>query len=310
MKGEPRGPCGPLTGRGTASCWGKARRYVVLEELSHAVERGARIYAEFVGHGRSCDAYHATDPHPEGIGYGRALDKALRQARLNPTEVDYINAHGSATPLNDPIETLAVKRVFKDHARRLAMSATKPVTGHLMGAAGAVETLICALAIWRGEIPPDDQFGGAGGGLRSGLCAGRGAGLPGAGGDKPQRGFWRALRLSGVEEHLRRPVQLFEVIRITALVAALFNVALTLMVLGTDFRLRAAPGLCVVGCFGDALEFGVYQLSYSAGEMSDEPGPFWAKVLHLGVIFIPLTIFHLSAIISGARTGGCCRCCI
>ena len=101
----------------------------------------------------------------------RALEKALRQSRLNPAEVDYINAHGSATPLNDPIETRAIKRVFKDHARRLAVSATKPVTGHLMGASGAVETVICALAIWRREIPPTINLDGAGRGMRSGLCA-------------------------------------------------------------------------------------------------------------------------------------------
>lgn len=133
---------------------GEGSAFLVLEELSHAVGRGARIYAEFAGHGRSCESFHATDPHPEGLGYGRSLEKALRQARLNPTEVDYINAHGSATPLNDPIETLAIKRVFKDHARQLAISATKPVTGHLMGASGAIETVICALTIWRQEICP------------------------------------------------------------------------------------------------------------------------------------------------------------
>jgi 3-oxoacyl-[acyl-carrier-protein] synthase II len=82
------------------------------------------------------------------------MEKALAQSRVDPAEVDYINAHGSATPLNDPIETRAIKGVFKDHARRLAVSATKPVTGHLMGASGALETVICALTVWRGEIPP------------------------------------------------------------------------------------------------------------------------------------------------------------
>jgi 3-oxoacyl-[acyl-carrier-protein] synthase II len=133
---------------------GEGSAFFVLEELSHALGRGARIYAEIAGHGRSCEAYHATDPHPDGVGYARALEKALRDARVNPTEVDYINAHGSATPLNDPIETKAIKKVFREHARRLAVSATKPVTGHLMGAAGAIETLICALAISRQEIPP------------------------------------------------------------------------------------------------------------------------------------------------------------
>jgi len=133
---------------------GEGAAFFVLEELSHALGRGARIYAEVAGHGQSCEAYHPTDPHPDGIGYSRAMGKALRRARLLPTEVDYINAHGSATPLNDPVETRAIKTVFGDHAKRLAVSATKPVTGHLMGASGALETMICALAIWHQEIPP------------------------------------------------------------------------------------------------------------------------------------------------------------
>jgi 3-oxoacyl-[acyl-carrier-protein] synthase II len=133
---------------------GEGSAFLVLEELTHALQRGAQIYAEVAGHGRSCEAYHPTDPHPEGLGYRRALEKALRQARVNPTEVDYINAHGSATPLNDPVETRAIKAVFGSHARRLAVSATKPVTGHLMGASGAIETVICALTIKNGEIPP------------------------------------------------------------------------------------------------------------------------------------------------------------
>jgi 3-oxoacyl-[acyl-carrier-protein] synthase II len=133
---------------------GEGSAFFVLEELSHALCRGARIYAEIVGHGQSCEAYHATDPHPEGVGYAKAMQKAFRRARMHPTEVDYVNAHGSATPLNDPIETRAIKTVFRDHAKRLAISATKPVTGHLMGASGALETMICALSIWHQEIPP------------------------------------------------------------------------------------------------------------------------------------------------------------
>jgi 3-oxoacyl-[acyl-carrier-protein] synthase II len=133
---------------------GEGAAFFVLEELSHALGRGARIYAELVGHGRSCEAYHATDPHPEGVGYVRALEKALRSARIHPTEVTYVNAHGSATPLNDPIETKALKKVFREHAKRLAVSATKPITGHLMGASGAIETMVCALTIWHSEIAP------------------------------------------------------------------------------------------------------------------------------------------------------------
>ncbi len=133
---------------------GEGAAFFVLEELSHALGRGARIYAELAGHGQSCEAYHVTDPHPDGMGYAQALKKAMRHARLAPNEVDYINAHGSATPLNDPVETKAIKNVFRDHARRLAISATKPITGHLMGASGSIETMICALSIWHQEIPP------------------------------------------------------------------------------------------------------------------------------------------------------------
>jgi 3-oxoacyl-[acyl-carrier-protein] synthase II len=133
---------------------GEGAAFFVLEELSHALGRGARIYAEIAGHGHSCEAYHATDPHPDGVGYVRALEKALRNARVHPTEVEYVNAHGSATPLNDPIETRAIKRMFREHARRMAISGTKPITGHLMGSSGAVETMICALSIWHKEIPP------------------------------------------------------------------------------------------------------------------------------------------------------------
>jgi len=152
--GEPAQAMRPFDRTRDGFVLGEGAAFFVLEELSHALGRGARIYAELAGHGQSCEAYHATDPHPDGVGYVRALQKALRHARLAPTEVDYINAHASATPLNDPVETRAIKTVFREHARRLAISATKPVTGHLMGASGALETMICALSIWHHEIPP------------------------------------------------------------------------------------------------------------------------------------------------------------
>ncbi|MBI5383937.1 MAG: beta-ketoacyl-[acyl-carrier-protein] synthase family protein [Verrucomicrobia bacterium] len=127
---------------------------VVVEELAHALGRGAKIYAEVLGHGRSCEAHHAVELHPEGIGIQRALHKALRNARLHPTEVDYINAHGSSTRLNDPIESRAIQTVFGAAAPRLAVSATKPITGHTMGAAGVLESIICALTLHHQEIPP------------------------------------------------------------------------------------------------------------------------------------------------------------
>ena len=154
QNGSPAGAMRPFDRSRDGFLLGEGSAFFVLEELSHALGRGARLYAEIAGHGHSCEAWHATDPHPDGVGYVRALEKALRDARTHPAEVDYINAHGSATPLNDPIETKAIKRVFREHAKRVAISATKPVTGHLMGASGAIEAMICALAIWHGEIPP------------------------------------------------------------------------------------------------------------------------------------------------------------
>jgi len=133
---------------------GEGAAFMVIEELSHAQARGAKIYAEIIGHGRTAEAHHPTDPHPEGLGYKSALKRAFRHARVLPEEIDYINAHGSATPKNDPIETLAIKEVFGSHARRLAISATKAITGHLMGASGAVEAVITALAVKNQYIPP------------------------------------------------------------------------------------------------------------------------------------------------------------
>jgi 3-oxoacyl-[acyl-carrier-protein] synthase II len=133
---------------------GDGAGFLVIEELSHALSRGAKIYAEVLGHGRSCEAYHMVNLHPEGLGIVRAMEKALRRARLHPTEVEYINAHGTATKTNDPIETKAIKKLFGAHAARLAVSSTKPVTGHAMGGAGALETIICALSIKHQTIPP------------------------------------------------------------------------------------------------------------------------------------------------------------
>ncbi len=133
---------------------GEGSAFLVLEELSHALGRGAKIYAEMIGHGATSEAHHPTDPHPDGLGYQRCMERALRDAELEPEEVDYINAHGSATPKNDPIETHAIKATFGAHSRRLSISATKPVTGHLMGAAGAIETLITILALRHQTIPP------------------------------------------------------------------------------------------------------------------------------------------------------------
>lgn len=126
---------------------------LVLESYEHAKRRGAKIYAELTGFGMSADAYHITTPHPEGLGASLAMETALRDGGINPSEIDYINAHGTSTPAGDELEVLAVKRCFGDHAYKLAMSSTKSMIGHLLGAAGAVEAIFCILAI-RDQIAP------------------------------------------------------------------------------------------------------------------------------------------------------------
>ncbi len=150
---NPQGAMRPFDKTRDGILLGEGAAYLVLEELSYALSRGARIFAEILGHGRSCEAYHPVAPHPDGVGYHRAIQKAVRQAQIDPDEVDYINAHGTATEANDIVETKAIKKFFGAHAYRLAVSSTKPITGHLLGAAGALETIICALSLHHQEIP-------------------------------------------------------------------------------------------------------------------------------------------------------------
>jgi 3-oxoacyl-[acyl-carrier-protein] synthase II len=133
---------------------GEGAGMLVLETLEHAQKRGAHIYAELVGYGLTADAHHMTAPAPEGEGAARAMRMALKDAGLQPSDVDYINAHGTSTPMNDKLETQAVKAVFGDHARKVPMSSTKSMTGHLLGAAGGIEAVATVLTIDKGLMPP------------------------------------------------------------------------------------------------------------------------------------------------------------
>ncbi|MDP2860626.1 MAG: beta-ketoacyl-ACP synthase II [bacterium] len=131
---------------------------VVMETLRHAQKRNAHILAEIVGYGMSCDAYHITAPDPDGDGAARAMQEALRDAKVNPEDIDYINAHGTSTKLNDKLETVAIKRALGNHAKEVMVSSTKSMTGHLLGAAGGVEFVVCCLAIKDGIVPPTINY--------------------------------------------------------------------------------------------------------------------------------------------------------
>jgi 3-oxoacyl-[acyl-carrier-protein] synthase II len=144
----------PFDGARDGFVLGEGAGVLVLEELERAKQRGATIYAEVLGLGSSFDAYSITKPEPDARGAARAIESALREARVDPHDVDYINAHGTSTRLNDLMETAAVKRVFGEGARTLPLSSIKSMVGHLIGAAGAVEALALALTLHRGVLPP------------------------------------------------------------------------------------------------------------------------------------------------------------
>lgn len=137
---------------------GEGAGMVVLEEYEHAKKRSARIYAEVIGYSMTADAFHMTAPHPDGEGATRAMQLVLKDAKANPEDVSYVNAHGTSTELNDKIETLAMKKAFGDHAYKLQINSTKSMTGHLLGAAGGVEAVVCAKSIEEGVVHPTINY--------------------------------------------------------------------------------------------------------------------------------------------------------
>lgn len=137
---------------------GEGSACLIFEELEHALARGAKIYAEVVGGGMSADAYHLTASHPEGLGAKLVMKNALEDAHMSPSELDYVNVHGTSTPVGDPSEIKAIKEVFGEHAYNLNISSTKSMTGHLLGAAGALEAMFCVLSVQNDIIPPTINF--------------------------------------------------------------------------------------------------------------------------------------------------------
>jgi 3-oxoacyl-[acyl-carrier-protein] synthase II len=137
---------------------GEGAGILILERLEHALSRGAKVYGEINGYGASADAFRITDIHPEGRGAVACMKRALDDARLNPADIDYINAHGTSTPINDKVETAAVKHVFGSEAYRTPISSTKSMTGHLLAAAGVTELIICLMALRDGALPPTINY--------------------------------------------------------------------------------------------------------------------------------------------------------
>ncbi|WP_354634908.1 beta-ketoacyl-ACP synthase II [Planktothricoides raciborskii] len=151
---DPKKACRPFDRDRDGFVMGEGAGILLLEELEYALARGAKIYAEIVGYGMTCDAHHITSPSPGGEGASRAINLALKDAGITPDQVSYINAHGTSTPANDPTETSAIKTALGEHAKKVAVSSTKSMTGHLLGGSGGIEAVATAMAIASDEVPP------------------------------------------------------------------------------------------------------------------------------------------------------------
>ncbi len=155
---DPQGASRPFDAERDGFVMGEGAAVLILEERQHAIDRGAKIYGEVLGYGMSADGYHITMPRPGGAGAARAMQHAIRNAELEVGDIGYINAHGTSTPANDAIETAAIKAALGDHAYNIPVSSTKSMTGHLLGGAGALEALLCVLAIRDGVVPPTINY--------------------------------------------------------------------------------------------------------------------------------------------------------